>query len=76
MNQPVNSIPAPLAQAAAEPRQRPRLMLAVMLLSVFMAVANIFIINVATPSIQRGFTPISTAYSSSFRPTPCPMPWP
>lgn len=54
MNQPVNSIPAPLAQAAAEPRQRPRLMLAVMLLSVFMAVANIFIINVATPSIQRG----------------------
>ncbi|WP_079912364.1 MFS transporter [Paenibacillus sp. 32352] len=34
--------------------QRPRLMLAVILLSVFMAVANIFIVNVATPSIQQG----------------------
>ncbi|WP_248927837.1 DHA2 family efflux MFS transporter permease subunit [Paenibacillus hamazuiensis] len=40
--------------AAAEIRPRPRLLLAVMLLSVFMAVANIFIVNVATPSIQRG----------------------
>ncbi|WP_051620893.1 MFS transporter [Paenibacillus sp. UNC451MF] len=34
--------------------QRPRIMLTVLLLSVFMAVANIFIVNVATPSIQRG----------------------
>ncbi|UVI33426.1 MFS transporter [Paenibacillus spongiae] len=34
--------------------QRPHLMLTVMLLSVFMAVANIFIVNVATPSIQQG----------------------
>ncbi|CAG7636573.1 MFS transporter [Paenibacillus allorhizosphaerae] len=34
--------------------RKPRLMLAVMLLSVFMSVANIFIVNVATPSIQRG----------------------
>ncbi|MFB5676148.1 MFS transporter [Paenibacillus terreus] len=54
MNQRNDSIPVPPAATAAEPRQRPRLMLAVMLLSVFMAVANIFIVNVATPSIQRG----------------------
>ncbi|WP_438447290.1 MFS transporter [Gorillibacterium sp. sgz5001074] len=37
-----------------QPLQRPRILLAVMLLSVFMAVANIFIVNVATPSIQHG----------------------
>ncbi|WP_282940153.1 MFS transporter [Paenibacillus sp. RC67] len=41
-------------QVEVKALQRPRLMLAVMLLSVFMAVANIFIVNVATPSIQRG----------------------
>lgn len=41
-------------QAEVLPLQRPRLMLAVILLSVFMAVANIFIVNVATPSIQQG----------------------
>ncbi|KIL41034.1 hypothetical protein SD70_09445 [Gordoniibacillus kamchatkensis] len=42
-------------QAATEVRirSRPRIMLAVMLLTVFMSVANIFIVNVATPSIQR-----------------------
>lgn len=54
MNQRADSIPVPLAATSAGPRQRPRLTLAVMLLSVFMAVANIFIVNVATPSIQRG----------------------
>ncbi|OPA73762.1 hypothetical protein BVG16_27130 [Paenibacillus selenitireducens] len=41
-------------QIVAQSSQRPYLMLAVMLLSVFMAVANIFIVNVAMPSIQRG----------------------
>lgn len=54
MSQSVNSLTLDLPPAAVQPRQRPRLMLAVMLLSVFMAVANIFIVNVATPSIQRG----------------------
>ncbi|MBW7458048.1 MFS transporter, partial [Paenibacillus sepulcri] len=42
--------PAP----AKEMRPRPRIMLSVMLLSVFMAVANIFVVNVATPAIQSG----------------------
>ncbi|WP_055747644.1 MFS transporter [Brevibacillus choshinensis] len=35
-------------------KTRVNVMLAVMLLSVFMTVANIFIVNVATPSLQRG----------------------
>ncbi|EGL14630.1 MFS transporter, partial [Paenibacillus sp. HGF7] len=34
--------------------RRSRLMLPALLLPVFMAVANVFIVNVATPSIQKG----------------------
>ncbi|MCZ8512224.1 MFS transporter [Paenibacillus filicis] len=48
------SVPLGPRAAAEEPRRRPGVMLAVMMLSVFMAVANNFIVNVATPAIQRG----------------------
>ncbi|WP_167569036.1 MFS transporter [Brevibacillus migulae] len=41
-------------ESAPKAQSGQRLLLAVMLLSVFMAVANIFIVNVATPSIQLG----------------------
>ncbi|WP_136607880.1 MFS transporter [Paenibacillus dokdonensis] len=54
MPQSANSLTLELTHTVVQSRQRPRLMLAVMLLSVFMAVANIFIVNVATPSIQHG----------------------
>ncbi|HZG13463.1 MAG TPA: MFS transporter [Candidatus Bathyarchaeia archaeon] len=41
-------------ESAPRAQSGQRLLLMVMLLSVFMAVANIFIVNVATPSIQHG----------------------
>ncbi|CAG7632989.1 Putative multidrug resistance protein MdtD [Paenibacillus solanacearum] len=50
----VKSAALPDPAASEDAGRKPRLMLAVMLLSVFMSVANIFIVNVATPSIQRG----------------------
>ncbi|WP_165972217.1 MFS transporter [Paenibacillus piri] len=46
---------SPARQAAqTEDRTRSLMLLAVMLFTVFLSVANIFIVNVATPSIQRG----------------------
>jgi EmrB/QacA subfamily drug resistance transporter len=56
-----------------EARQKPHVMLVVMLLSVFMSVSNIFIVNVATPAIQRGLNSsfsgvqfVITAYTLAF----------
>ncbi|MDQ1912261.1 MFS transporter [Paenibacillus sp. GD4] len=61
MSNPTHSAsPSQSVRAAAEPLigERPQLkshlLLAVILLTVFLAVANVFIVNVATPAIQRG----------------------
>jgi EmrB/QacA subfamily drug resistance transporter len=54
MSSKVNAVSLGQEVIPAEVRAKPRLLLVVMLLSVFMAVANIFIVNVATPAIQHG----------------------
>ncbi|WP_162463185.1 MFS transporter [Paenibacillus psychroresistens] len=52
-----------LKQQAVKADDRPNslILLTVLLLSVFMAVVNVFIVNVATPSIQRG---LQSSFSS------------
>ncbi len=54
MSTAAKSISSDQMAARAEAKSRVNVLLAVMLLSVFMTVANIFIVNVATPSLQRG----------------------
>ncbi|TBL77881.1 MFS transporter [Paenibacillus thalictri] len=49
-----SSAPSAHSVTEAQTRSKPKLLLVVMLLTVFLSVANIFIVNVATPSIQRG----------------------
>ncbi|MDI4643551.1 MFS transporter [Cohnella hashimotonis] len=44
----------PFEPASEGKKRRSRLMLPALLLPVFMAVSNVFIVNVATPSIQKG----------------------
>lgn len=48
--------PTPLESRSglAASESRPRLLLAVMMLSVFLATSNVFIVNVATPAVQSG----------------------